>query len=223
MAPMTTPTDTMRHIKEKLMRRSPALTLTFLALLAGLGACSSSTAPGGTTKPPGELTVVRLASTSRPLFNSPDSFYAKKGEDRELRIFFQDEVGGSGEEFLRLRVDAPTLLARPDGTPFATGDSVLIRVRVVDPARVLFEMEPNGLTFDPARPAELKIHYNHADHDFNEDGVINVIDARLKSELAIWRQELLADPFVRLGSVNSEGLEEIEAKILGFTRYAIAY
>jgi hypothetical protein len=50
-----------------------------------------------------------------------------------------------------------------------------------------------------------------------------VIDARLKSELAIWRQELLADPFVRLGSVNSEGLEEIEAKILGFTRYAIAY
>jgi hypothetical protein len=84
-------------------------------------------------------------------------------------------------------------------------------------------MEPNGLTFDPAQPAELKIHYNHADHDFNEDGVINVIDARLKSELAIWRQELLADPFVRLGSVNSEGLEEIEAKILGFTRYAIAY
>jgi hypothetical protein len=94
---------------------------------------------------------------------------------------------------------------------------------VVDPANILFEMEPSGLTFDPAEPAELKIHYNHADHDFNEDGAINAFDTQIKSTLAIWRQESLTDAFVRLGSVNVEDLEEINADILGFTRYAIAY
>jgi hypothetical protein len=207
-----------------LMRRSPIFTLTLLALLAGLPGCSDSTSPGDTSKPPGQLTVVRLAPGSVPLFNSPDSFYAVKGEDRQLQIDFQDPVtGGAGEEFLRLRVRPGSLLSRPDGSPIAAGDSVLITVRVVDPTQILFEMEPSGLTFDPAEPAELKIHYDHADHDFNDDGTIDVFDAQLKSKLAIWKQELPTDPFVRLGSVNVEGLEEINADILGFTRYAIAY
>ena len=30
-------------------------------------------------------------------------------------------------------------------------------------------------------------------------------------------------PFILVGSVNSESLEEMDADILGFTRYAIAY
>lgn len=205
------------------MRRSHPLFLLIAVLLGGMAACSDSASPNDTTRPPTDLNVIRLDPASTPLFNAVDSFYAKKGEDRELRIYFQDEVGGQGEEFLRFRVDAPTLLARPDGTPFLSGDSVLITVRVVDPTRVMVDMEPSGLTFDPARPAELKIHYDHADHDFNEDGTINTADDGIKSQLAIWRQELPTDPFVKLGSVNVEGLEEINADILGFTRYAIAY
>lgn len=200
--------------------RSP---ITLLLVLLGFSACGDSTAPGDTTRDPADLNVVRLAQTSPPLFNGVDSFYARKGEDRELRIYFQDEVGGSGEEFLRLKVSAPSLLARPDGTPFLTGDSILITVRVVDPIRILFEMEPAGLTFAPGTPAELKIHYAHADHDFDEDGSIDSVDDQIKSELAIWRQETLSDPFVRLGSVNEVTLEEVNADILGFTRYAIAY
>jgi hypothetical protein len=213
----------MGQTKEMLMRRTRPLLMLVAVLLAGIAGCSSSTAPNDTTRPPTELNVIRLDPNSRPLFNAADSFYAKKGEDRELRIFFQDDVGGQGEEFLRLRVDAPTLLARPDGTLFAPGDSVLITVRVVDPSKIMFDMEPSGLTFDPARPAQLKIEYAHADHDFNEDGAINVLDTQIKSKLALWRQESLTDPFVRLGSVNVEDLEEINADILGFTRYAIAY
>ena len=69
----------------------------------------------------------------------------------------------------------------------------------------------NSVTAD----GDVQLHYT------NEDGVINVIDAQLKSRLAIWRQELPTDPFVRLGSVNSEDLEEIEADILGFTLLAL--
>lgn len=205
------------------MRRIQLQLPAAIALAAVMAACLDSTSPGDTSRNPGDLNVILLAQTSPPLFNAVDSFYARKGEDRELRIHFQDEVGGSGEEFLRLSVAAPSLLSRPDGSLFLTGDSILITVRVVDPTQVMFDMEPAGLTFDPARPAALKIHYNHADDDFNEDGLIDTADDQVKTRLAIWRQETLADPFFRLGSLNSEALEEMDADILGFTRYAIAY
>ena len=205
------------------MCRYRAFVLTVAAILVAATACSDSTAPGDNTRPPENLNVARLASTSPPLFNPEESFFAKKGEDRELRIYFQDVSGGQGEEFLRLRVRDESLLSRPDGTPFAAGDSVLITVRVVDVTRILFEADPSGLTFNPSQPAELKIHYSHADHDFNEDGTIDASDDQIKSQLAIWRQETLTGPFIRLGSVNIEGLEEINADILGFSRFAIAY
>ena len=205
------------------MCRYRAFVLTVAAILVAATACSDSTAPGDNSRPPENLNVARLASTSPPLFNPEESFFAKKGEDRELRIYFQDVSGGQGEEFLRLRVRDESLLSRPDGTPFAAGDSVLITVRVVDVTRILFEADPSGLTFNPSQPAELKIHYSHADHDFNEDGTIDASDDQIKSQLAIWRQETLSGPFIRLGSVNIEGLEEINADILGFSRFAIAY
>jgi hypothetical protein len=197
--------------------------LALLLLLLGAGACSDSTAPGDTTRSPAELNVLRVDVVTPPLFNPVDSFYAKKGEDREVRIYFQDATGGAGEEFLRLSISAPSLLVNPDGTPFQTGDSVLIKVSVVDPTKFLFDMEPAGLKFDPREPARLKIEYVNADHDFNEDGVISVQDDQIKQSLALWRQETPSDPFVRLGSVNEESLEEIRADIVGFTRYAIAY
>jgi hypothetical protein len=195
-----------------------------LMLPAALLACSDSGSPNdGTTKPPSELTVLRLSADSRPLFNPEQSFYARRGEDREARIFFQDEAGGAGEEYLRLRVDAQSLLAYPDGTPFAEDDSVLITVRVVDPTELLFELEPSGLQFSPQEPALLKIHYDHADDDLNEDGEVDDSDTSLEQSLSIWRQESPADPFVRLGSVLDQSLEEVEAELQGFSRYALAY
>ena len=194
-----------------------------VGLLLVATACSDSTSsPGDGDRPPTELNIVRVDATSPPLLNPDTSFYAVQGEDREVRISFQ-AAGGEGEEFFRLRVRPGSLQARPDGTPIAPGDSVLITVHVVDPARILFELEPSGLTFNSTEPAELKIHYNHADHDFNEDGSVNLFDDQIKNQLAIWRQETVNDPFVKLGSVNVEESEEINADILGFTRYAIAY
>ena len=187
------------------MFRTALLSPLALVLLV-CSACSEIlNSPNDETRNPADLNVVRLASTTPPLFNPVDSFYAKKGEDREVRIYFQDEVGGSGEEFLRFSVSAPSLLARPDGTPFQTGDSILIKVSVVDPTQILFDMEPAGLTFDPARPAELKIEYVHADHDFNEDGVTDSQDDQIKQSLSIWRQETPADPFVRLDERTEPG------------------
>lgn len=206
------------------MRSRLLLSTVRATLAAGLAlGCSDSNGPADDSRPPAELTVLRLAETSPPLFNPEQSFWAVRGEDRETRIFFQNETGGAGEEYLRLRVDAPSLQAYPDGTPFGIDDSVLITVRVVDPAQLLFELEPSGLRFNALVPAELKIHYDQADDDLDEDGDVDLEDEALELTLSIWRQELPGDPFVRIGGIVLDDLEEIEAELEGFSRYALAY
>jgi hypothetical protein len=210
--------------REIAMRSIRAFQCLLLAAVAGAaGSCSDSSGPNDGTRPPGDLKVVHVAPSSTPLFNASDSFYAKRGEDRELRIFFQDSSGAQGEEYLRLRIDAATLLALPNGTPVLPGDSVLVHVLVVDPTQMLFELEPTGLKFNPLFPARLKIHYDHAAGDLNDDGVVNSADGVIESTLAIWRQEKPGDPFVRLTSVLSVDLDEAEAELTGFSRYALAY
>ena len=192
-------------------------------------ACSDSGGPDDDgddgIKPPTDLTILRLSEASPPLFNPVASFYAVRGENREVEISFVDDEnpGTPGEEYLELGVDADALLSLPDGTPFLEGDSVLITVRVVDPERLLFEFEPAGLRFSPSRPAELKIHYNHADDDLDEDGDVDVADESLELTIGIWRQENDGDPFERIGSLLLDDLEEIDAELEGFSRYALAY
>jgi hypothetical protein len=197
--------------------------LLLAAVAGGVASCSDSSGPSDGSRPPAELNIVHVAATSSPLFNPVDSFYAVRGEDREGAIYFQDSEGKAGEEYLRLRIDAPTLQALPDGTPIAVGDSVLIHMRVIDPAEMLFEFEPSGLKFNAAMPARLKIHYDHADGDLNDDGAVDGTDASIEGTLAIWRQEQPGDAFVRLESVLSEDLDEADADLLGFSRYALAY
>jgi hypothetical protein len=197
--------------------------LMLLAQVAVLLACSDSSGPTDTTKPPADLNIVGLSDDAPPLYNAEASFYAVKGRDAEARIFFQDEAGGPGEEYLRLRVDAPSLAARPDGSAIAEGDSVLITIRVEDPAKMLFEMEPSGLAFSADRPAELKIRYQEARGDLNDDGSVNSEDDDIENTMAIWRQETPSDPFVRVGTAVVKDLEEAEAELTGFSRYALAY
>ena len=197
--------------------------MSFAAATLLVSACGSSDPGDGDIKDPGELSIIRLAATSPPLVSPVDSAYCKKGVDCELHIYFQDEVGGQGEEYLRLRVDAPTLLERPDGTPIAVGDSVLIKVSVVSLDSILFDLQPTGLKFNPDVPAQLRIHYDHADDDLDEDGDVDADDDLVEQELDIWRQEAPGEPFVRVGTAKSEELEEIEAELTGFSRYAIAY
>jgi hypothetical protein len=216
------------HDQEIVMRTTRGLRALLLTTLAGAAlSCSDSMGSGSSgpdgSRPDGELNVVALAPSSAPLLYPADSFYAVRGQNREVRIFFQSPSGGQGEEYLRLRIDARTLLARPDGTPVAEGDSVLIHVSVVDPARMLFDLEPSGLQFNPLEPAELKIHYSHADGDLNDDGAVNGEDDSIETTLAIWRQEHPGDPFVRLSSILSLELDEADAELTGFSRYALAY
>jgi hypothetical protein len=198
--------------------------LLLAAPLAALLACSDSGGPSDSgSRPPADLNIVELADDAPPLYNPEVSFYAVKGENREARIFFQDDQGAAGDEYLRLRVDANTLEARPDGTPIAEGDSVLITIRVVDPAQMLFEMEPSGLDFSADQPAELRIRYAEVHGDLNDDGTVDSEDDHIESTMAIWRQETPSDPFVRVGTAVVKDVEEAEAELTGFSRYALAY
>jgi hypothetical protein len=209
------------------MRR---ITVLFLSLGAlGVVACGddSNDTPGpddpGTTRPPEELTILRLAADAPPLFENSVTFWAVRGEDREGRLYFSDGQGQRGEEYLRLRIGSSSLLARPDGTPFAAGDSVQITVTVVDPTQILFQFAPEGLTFSGTSPAELDIEYDEAGDDLNDDGSVDDEDDDVESRLGVWRQAAIDQPFVRLGSAVIEDLREIEAELTSFSRYAIAY
>jgi hypothetical protein len=208
--------------KGPFMRRARLFPLLLAAAAAG---CSDSGGPNGPdTKPPGQLTIIPLPETASPIWNPVDSFYAKKGTDRELRIYFANSDGtGPGEEYMRLRVDAASLLTRPDGTPFQVGDSILIVARIPDPHLVQVEFEPTGLTFSPSVPAQLKIDYGETGGDLDDDGDVDAQDSTIVNVMAIWRQELPGDAYLKVGGVNVQELDEIQADITSFTRYAIAY
>lgn len=202
----------------------------WLGAVGGLlsAACSGSSGPDdeppGSERPPAALKVIRLPDTAPPLFNDSVAFFAKVGRDDEGAIYFQDRSGGRGERFARLRIRRNTLLTRPDGTAFGPNDSVLIVMKAVSPKDLLVEMRPAGLKFSSGDPAELKMEYEETDGDLDRDGDREDDDDKsIEQKLSIWRQETPSDPFVKLGSAKTEGLREFEAKLLGFTRFALAY
>ena len=197
-----------------------------VVLLVALAACTDSGPVGpqtGDEREEAALLILRLAADAPPLFNQVLSFWAHRGKDARGELFFRKPDGSRGDKFLELDLKDRSLLRYPDGRVFADGDSVLISIRVTDPGRILFEFEPSGLQFDPDEPAELEIRYQHANRDFDEDGDEDADDDQIEEVLGIWRQAVLGQPFVRLGTVRVEDLKELEAKLVGFSRLAIAY
>ena len=186
-----------------------------------LGGCSDSSAP---VEQRFDLNFLRPALTAPAVANPVVSFYAKKGQDVEAIMWYQKRADRpDSTEFIRFRVDDASLLTRPDGSAFAPGDSVLITITLADPQRLIIDMQPSGLRFSPVKPAELKISFEEADEDINEDGVVDEDDGALVSQFAIWRRERAGDPWVKLSSLVEVGTHEVKAFINGFTGYAIAW
>jgi hypothetical protein len=184
--------------------------------------CHDNTGPSGV--PDAQLHVIRQDAGAPPLVGTQASFWAKVGDGREVRLEYQGASPGvSGEDFLRFEVPGDGLMRKPDGGAFQPGDSILITLTVVDPVRFLFQFEPSGLQFSPDHPARLKIRYLHSDHDFNEDGVTNAADDAIEHVLDLWRREGSAAPWFRVGSVKFEELDEVDANILSFSEYALAW
>lgn len=163
-------------------------------------------------RPEGELEFVPVRSDAPPLETRDTSFWAFAGEQADLRLRFGGSGGpGTGSRFLEFELDEGSLLSYPDGTPFAPGDSVLISVSV-DEGLYRVAFEPSGLAFNPDEPAELELDYDLADEDALED----------EGLFEIWRQEQPGEEWVRIESLRSDDLDDIEAELSGFTRFALA-
>jgi hypothetical protein len=200
-----------------------------LALLPLAAACAE-----GATQLPGpnpdstaqqdSLHFLRAAPTAPPIADRVVSFWAVKGERRELRMMYRPAPGAvDSVEFARLRVDDRSLVNRPDGSPIATGDSILITITMVDTLNLIADFQPAGLVFSQSRPARLWLKYGEADPDLNEDGVVNAADTTLVLSLKIWKQELPGALWEVVPSTVNLVELEVEADIPGFTRYAVSY
>lgn len=187
--------------------------------LAALAACGGdSTGPNPITKPASDLHFLRLSATAPQLQSTVVSFYAVKGQDREVRVRFQN-----GEDYLRFRVFANSLQLRPDGSPIANGDSVLITVTITDPTKLQADFQPAGLKFNPAAPARLQFEFAEADKDLNGDGVVNATDTSLIPQISTWRQEVAGGDWLKVNSIVEIQIDEVQADISGFSGYALAY
>ena len=166
----------------------PLLLATAFSL--GLAGCSDGIAPASLSRSADQLHFVRPAPSAASLPDTAVSFWAKRGEDRELRLYYTAQSATSpAQELLRFRVPAAALAQRPDGSAIAVGDSVLISVRVIDPSRLIVEFQPSGLKFAPASPARLRFELGETDSDLNGDGIVDSKDESLKAQLSFWRQE----------------------------------
>ena len=203
------------------MWRSPPARLFGALLLLFAAGCGDDTDPDARTED--ELGALSIRPGAPPLERIDTSFYAVKGRQREVALYFTDGAGGRGTIFFLLRMFAGSLAARPDGSPIAAGDSVLITVRVVDPSRVLFDVQPSGLAFDPLEPPLMLLHYNEVDHDLDRDGDVDEADLDIERRLAIWRQEMPGGVFRRLESTVDLQLDGVGTSLTGFSRYAISY
>ena len=201
------------------MLRRILFALIALTTAAVLG-CSDNTGPE--TRPDADLNIVQQDTASPPLDSMVARLWAKVGDGRELRIEYAPPLD-SAEDFLRFEVPGDALLRKPDGSAFQPGDSILITITVVDASRFLFRFEPSGLQFSSEHPARLKIHYGLSNHDFNEDGAEDSDDDAIEHLLDLWRREGTTSPWFRVGSVKFEESEELDANILSFSEYALAW
>jgi hypothetical protein len=169
-----------------------------------------------------QLTILQVDASAPPLIDTDVSFWAVRGQTREVEIRYQSVGLYPNGKCLRFVVPPQALQQRADGSPIANGDSVLISIHVVDASRYLFEFDPAGLRFDPLHPARIEVRHAWTAADANGDGIVDGKDASLKTRMAIWRQERPWDLWTRLPVSRFPDLQEIHANITGFTRFALA-
>lgn len=225
LPPDVSVTTTLSPIRTAMTLRRLALRLPLLALAALSAACSDLLTPTGTVVEDDSLAVLQVEAGAPDVEAQEVSFYAKRGEDREVQIryIYPDGAGGATySKCLLFRVPAQALQTYPDGRPVAQGDSVLITIRLPDKSLYRFEFAPAGLKFDPSNPAQLEVRYRYAERDLNGDGVVDQQDEALLSRVSWWRQETPGAAWELIPTARLTGLLEARAAVTGFTRYALA-
>ncbi|MEP6495404.1 MAG: hypothetical protein ABJF01_22145 [bacterium] len=171
------------------------------------------------------------AAGAPTIANPVIQFWAVKGRDARVKMVYhsradrrgRDGGGGDSVVFAEFRIRDKSLARRPDGSPIANGDSVLIAMTLVDASRGIIDFQPSGLRFSAKDPASLVISFENANLDLNGDGTVDFRDRLLESTLYIAVRESLGAPWMPLPSkVNSNG-QQVTTSVLGFSGYAIDY
>lgn len=163
---------------------------------------------------PGELPLFHMVSQSSteapPLETYELSFWAKCGESRSTEIHYMSDDPNDTNRFLSFHVPSKALLLRPDGTPFATGDSVLISVRI-DRSEFVVEFGPSGLVFDAKTPAELEMWYSGAEGEVPQE------------QLGLWHQQEAGTLWFPIVSNHEEELRWFQTNVFHFSTYAVSW
>ena len=152
-------------------------------------------------------------------------FWAVTGERQTFRIRYDvpEEQEDPSPDFFRLDLHQRTLVALPNGTPLSEGDSVEITV-TIDTVRLLVELEPNGLTFDPDEPAELRLWYAKANPDLNGDGMVDSTDTNIEqTQLGLWFRPSAGADWERLDAGQNLLLKRFDIDVNHFSGYAISW
>lgn len=194
--------------------------LAAMLLAVGLLACDRVLSPEEGVEE-SELTFIQVDPGSPDLESDSVSFWAVRGQDREVEMRYLSNEYGNGKCLL-FRVPAAALLRDRAGRAFAMGDSVRITIKLVDPERFQFQFEPSGLRFDPAHPAQLEVRYRWADPDFNDDGVVDARDARDASRIRFWHQVSIGERWREIPTTLAADAIEARATVFRFSQYALA-
>lgn len=195
-----------------------------LAVTAAIAACGSDSVTAPEERPASELRLLTVASTSPPVATTQASFWAVKGKDAGVDLWYHALPGQrDSTKFLEFRMGGATLDRRPDGSVIAQGDSVLITLTVVSPTNLIVDFQPSGLKFSANDPAKLKMFFGACGDDLDRDGKVTSSDDAIEQQLSIWRQETPLSPWIKVSSLVVKDNKEIEAQLGGFTGYAIAY
>jgi hypothetical protein len=208
-----------------MLRGTLMIALAAAAFGCDSGSGTSSQLPDSTAAE-ASLDFLHPAAGAPPLADRQVSFWAVRGQTREGQLMYRPMAGHTDSlEFARLLVFDQSLTNRPDGSPIAPGDSILITLSVIDTLRLIVDCQPAGLVFSSAAPPRFWIRYGESDPDLNHDGSVNAADTTLLNSLHVWRQEHPGDLWALLpGYVDVDpDVQGVNAEIPGFTRFAVAY
>ncbi|HEX7020267.1 MAG TPA: hypothetical protein VF159_09670 [Gemmatimonadaceae bacterium] len=202
--------------------RARALTALALGAVVASVSCENATAPQ--QKSSNDLHFLRVATGAPALAVTTASFWAKVGQGSGLDIWYKPKAGESDStKFLEFRLDGESLSRKPNGLPFAPGDSILITVTIPDPTQLVVQFSPSGLSFSSEHPAKLKLFFGECGDDLNHDGSVDREDGAAAQQLSIWRQEAVGQPWFKVLSAVLQDQKEVDATLSGFTGYALAY